>query len=134
MKEKSWFRILFAVFVPLILSAALYFIYLFGSLIPCPFYTITGIYCPGCGNGRALYALLHFDILTCLRNNILFLPLSFLIIWYFLNLYLKIVFLKTILPDLNFSLNFSAVLIVSIILFWIVRNIKIYPFTLLAPV
>jgi hypothetical protein len=38
----------------------------------CQFHRLTGLNCPGCGMTRALYALLHGDFLTALRDNALF--------------------------------------------------------------
>jgi len=37
----------------------------------CQFHRLTGLNCPGCGMTRALYALLHGDIATALRDNAL---------------------------------------------------------------
>jgi hypothetical protein len=39
----------------------------------CQFHRITGLNCPGCGMTRALYALLHGNFSTALRDNALFL-------------------------------------------------------------
>ncbi len=38
----------------------------------CQFHRLTGLNCPGCGMTRALYALLHGNILAALRDNALF--------------------------------------------------------------
>jgi len=38
----------------------------------CQFHRLTGLNCPGCGGTRALYALLHGDFSTALRDNALF--------------------------------------------------------------
>lgn len=35
----------------------------------CVFHAVTGLYCPGCGSGRAVYALLHGDVATALARN-----------------------------------------------------------------
>ncbi len=41
-----------------------------GNPLPaCPFSTLTGIYCPGCGSTRCLHALVHGDIPTALAMN-----------------------------------------------------------------
>jgi hypothetical protein len=39
----------------------------------CTFHKLTGWNCPGCGATRALYALLHGNFFTALRDNALFL-------------------------------------------------------------
>ncbi len=45
-----------------------------GTHLPaCPFYAMTGLWCPGCGLTRATHALLHGNIATALGFN-LFLP------------------------------------------------------------
>ena len=41
----------------------------------CQFHHLTGLNCPGCGATRALYALLHGDLITALHDNGLFLVL-----------------------------------------------------------
>lgn len=38
---------------------------------PCIFYETTGLYCAGCGSGRALTHLLHGELFTAIRMNIL---------------------------------------------------------------
>lgn len=43
----------------------------FGFGIPCVFYQITGLYCPGCGTMRAVNALLQLDFAAALRYNAL---------------------------------------------------------------
>src|SRR5215218_11212240 len=36
---------------------------------PCPFYKLTGCYCPGCGGTRALHHLLHGRVATAFDFN-----------------------------------------------------------------
>ena len=38
----------------------------------CQFHRLTGLNCPGCGATRSLYALLHGNFSTALRDNALF--------------------------------------------------------------
>ncbi|MCD8026355.1 MAG: DUF2752 domain-containing protein [Clostridiales bacterium] len=40
------------------------------TLPECTFHRLTGLYCPGCGNTRALFALLEGNILLSLRENV----------------------------------------------------------------
>ena len=59
--------------IGLILAILYFFIYPNSTFFPeCPLYSTTGIYCPGCGNQRALHDFLHLDIMGVLGHNILF--------------------------------------------------------------
>jgi len=53
-----------------------------GFFPTCMFHAATGLYCPGCGATRALYALLHGNIRMALKDNALFvLSLVALTVW-----------------------------------------------------
>lgn len=53
-----------------------------GVRIPCLFYELTGgLLCPGCGNTRAVVALLQLDLFKALSYNPLF-PLEFFYIFF----------------------------------------------------
>src|SRR5215469_16601112 len=43
----------------------------YGFYPVCQFHRLTGLNCPGCGATRALYALLHGNFSTALRDNAL---------------------------------------------------------------
>ena len=42
-----------------------------GHYPSCPFLSLTGLYCPGCGALRAVHALAHGDLVTALDRNVL---------------------------------------------------------------
>jgi hypothetical protein len=99
----------------------------------CPFNTLTGLYCPGCGSQRAVSALLHGSLLQAMQYNILFV-LSLPVVGYsavvnVLNTFRK----ETIQQRLFYSPLFVKLVLAGVILFWIARNINMFPFTLLAP-
>ena len=116
-----------------VLFALAGFLYAFdpaGSNIfpPCPFYTITGFYCPGCGSQRALHDILHLDLPGAAENNILVIPALLVIIYQLICQFLK--------PKHQNILYYSSapwIILVIIVIFWILRNLPFYPFTLLAP-
>ncbi len=105
------------------------------SLIPpCFFHELTGLYCPGCGTTRAGRALLHLDFLTAVRNNVMLvitLPLLAiympLYIWDFIQGEKKV-------RNVRVNRHVLVAYIVVLFVFTILRNIPVYPFTLLAPI
>lgn len=101
--------------------------------IPCPFHYITGLFCPGCGSQRAIHLLLHGDIVGAFRfNPLMVLTLPILIYglaitianWIFGTKYRLMLFYSNLFIFGYFGLA---------ILYWILRNLPIYPFNLLAP-
>jgi hypothetical protein len=95
---------------------------------PCPFYAITGFYCPGCGSQRALHDILHLNLAGAIANNLLVIPAIIIIIYHLLYL--------TIKPKHQNILYYNStpwIILGIIIVFWILRNIPAYPLNLLAP-
>lgn len=45
------------------------------GFLPCPFRTLTGLWCPGCGLTRATHHLLRGDISQALRYNLFVVPI-----------------------------------------------------------
>ena len=98
----------------------------------CVFYESTGLYCPGCGSQRATYHLLHFNILGVLQQNALYLAGLFVLFYYFfVQLYNR--FRTKKLPNYLNHPKTPMIVLFIILVFWILRNIPIYPFTLLSP-
>lgn len=58
----------------IIAAAAAIAVLLFGLSVGCPFYALTGLKCPACGNTRAACALMRGDIVTSFKMNPMFLP------------------------------------------------------------
>jgi hypothetical protein len=119
--------------VGLILAILYFFINPSSSFLPkCPLYTTTGIYCPGCGSQRAFHDLLHLDFKGVLNQNILFLLGVLLLIYYLVVTISNHFFNKNIKNFLQHKKT-QIIILVLIIIFWILRNISTYPFTLLTP-
>ena len=78
-------------------------------------------YCPGCGGTRAVHALLHGHPLKALRYNAILLPGAVCagLVWKY--------------PKLQTNKPFAYTVATVFILFFILRNIPCYPFSLLAP-
>ncbi|WP_372793505.1 DUF2752 domain-containing protein [Lutibacter sp.] len=98
----------------------------------CPLYLTTGIYCPGCGSQRATHQLLQFNLIGVLQQNVLYF-FGILILGYHgmitgLNLYFK----KSIYNYI-YHPKTPIIILVIIIIYWVLRNIPYYPFTILAP-
>jgi hypothetical protein len=100
---------------------------------PCPFLYLTGYYCPGCGTSRAFHQLLHGNIINAFNLNPLMVICIPLIAYLFICLLEPKVKEKCIISKLVFNTTFLKIMFGIIIVYWIARNIKFYPFTLLAP-
>ncbi|WP_461303282.1 DUF2752 domain-containing protein [Aureisphaera sp.] len=98
----------------------------------CPMHSTTGIYCPGCGSQRALHSLLHLDFKSVVTYNFLFIPALGLFIY---NLGIKGYnrFYNKSIPNIIYSSKFTKIVLLIIISFWVLRNIPVYPFNILAP-
>jgi hypothetical protein len=92
-------------------------------IIKCPFKTITGLDCPGCGSQRAVHELLHGNFRKAFEENALFiiaLPYAFvgvLFEWFSL----KYKYPKT--RKILFGKTAIYIISVIIILFFIIRNL-----------
>lgn len=98
----------------------------------CIFHSLTGCYCPGCGSQRAIHSLLHLDFYGVIGNNFLFIPALLLIIYHYLHSVLNKWFLWK-LPNVFYFKKTPWIIFGVILIFWIIRNISIYPFSILAP-
>jgi hypothetical protein len=101
-----------------------------GLFPPCTFHYLTGLYCPGCGSGRALYQLMHGNLAAAFRLNPLAVSLLPVLV------YLAAADRGVTVWGRKLSVpapGWSWVLAATVIVYGIVRNLPLYPFTLLAP-
>ena len=88
----------------------------------CMVYQNTGLYCPGCGCTRALSALLHGDLKASLHNNLLLFPL------------LALIAVLIVKPEISLKRPVAITIVAVVLLFTILRNSPVAPFTYLAPI
>ena len=93
----------------------------FDFFIPCPFRTITGLRCPGCGLSHAAVSLARLDIRGAFRENALFIPIYS---------YILFAAAREFIPSENkdprvevIGRRIDFVFFIVIILWWILRNI-----------
>jgi len=98
----------------------------------CPFYITTGFYCAGCGSQRATHQLLNLNILGVLQQNVFYLFVLLLALYHFIITFMNIKFNKSIYNYI-YHPKTPIILLIVVLLFWILRNVPIYPFYLLAP-
>ena len=113
------------------------FLYLFNpnasTVYPtCPFLALTGCYCPGCGSLRALHQLLHGHALAAFGLNPL-MVLSAPFVGYSLASYFVLAATGRTLQKVFVKPGLIRLVLGCIILFGVLRNVPVYPFTTLAP-
>lgn len=96
----------------------------------CILYSVSGIYCPGCGSQRALHCLLHFDWAGVVRYNILFFPAAFILLYHYIHPVLNR-WMHWKLPNILYHKNTPWIVLAVVVAFWIGRNLP--PFSVLAP-
>jgi|TARA_Y100000294_G_scaffold176508_1_gene199059 hypothetical protein len=96
---------------------------------PCPWNSITGTFCPGCGTVRGIQSTLNGNLLGLLQNN----PLAMLSLP-ILTLSFFSLFSQGILGFKPFSVVLSKneilIIFVVILVYWIIRNF----WTIFAPI
>ena len=106
----------------LVIALILYMLAKIGYPFPCVFRKTTGLNCPGCGNTRAVLALLRLDLHEMIRMNLLFPAEIGYLIWvcfYSARLYLKTG--RISIGSGHSVLDWSF--LIALIIWWIVRNV-----------
>ncbi len=93
----------------------------------CPFRSLTGLDCPGCGGTRAVYALTQGDLGRALEHNLLTVILLPLLVvawaaWLWFRLGRRVAPLS-LPPPAGYALA------AAFLVFWVVRNLPWFPFT-----
>jgi len=140
--RRPYIRFIFLIITCLLLASAIFLVFrvdpVSNPFAPaCSFYGITGLYCPGCGMTRSLYAIMNGRFREAFSYNPLWPFFSFLVLG---SLFLWFCFLltgKNPFDAINRFLSkhpyYCIITAVVIILFWVMRNIPVFPFTVLAP-
>lgn len=101
--------------------------------LPCTFYLLTGLYCPGCGAGRASYSILHGRFLDAFCYNPLMTVLFPLIALYVIVRMADWAVTGGNHIDRRISVRLLTWVLVLIFVYGVLRNIPVFPFNLLAP-
>ena len=112
-----------------ILGSLYFFLFLLPSnlQIPCVFYELTGLFCPGCGMSRALISLMRLDIRGAFSNNLLMLiilPCFIIYIPLFISNFIKTG--KTLGLEKVFPKKMLYLFLIIVIVFGIMRNFEIF--------
>lgn len=94
--------------------------------IPCPIYSITKLYCPGCGITRCLFALLKLDFSSAFRyNQLVFILIPFFLFYFSYKTYLYILDKEDKILS-RIPKTFWLILLIITISFGILRNIEAF--------
>lgn len=132
---KKYLLLILSILFPIIVVYVYYTIYdMTGDNALCSFREVTGLECPGCGGQRSMHLLLHGNFLQALRYNVFFVVgMPFLAYFYIMAVRVYILKQEKYLKSFVFTSWFGFALLIFVVTFFILRNIPIWPFTLLAP-
>ena len=115
-------RALVGILAPLFVLLACRWLLHGGGLL-CLFYELTGLYCPGCGSGRAAIALLHGHVLEAFSHNALLFLLGIPCGAALVYEYLRFVFPGLGLKKIELPVWAARLALGMIAGFWILRNL-----------
>ena len=137
MFQNKRFRVMVGIGFPLCIAAIIYWAVQVKIPLPCLIYTRTGIFCPSCGATRAIISLLCGDIKAALNYNCYIVLTAPFILGLALYLYAGVIFGYAANLSNKAKMRiaiFVTILAILFLAFGILRNIPLYPFTLLAPI
>ncbi len=99
-----------------------------GNFPPCPFRTLTGLDCPGCGTLRAVNALTQGELVRAADHNLVtVVMLPVLVAAYLLWIVRAVRDGERALPPLPAGAGYSIA--VTLVVFWVVRNLPWAPWS-----
>ena len=114
-------------------AAVAYFDPAKASFFPvCPLFTMTGFACPGCGLTRGFHSLFHGDIVSAIDFNALVPVWAIIFGWVVLSMGLIAVRGKG-LPMWPTHPRFLWTFLAVMLVFGALRNVPVYPLTILYP-
>ena len=126
-----WKRLLLGLALPAGAALVLVYMRLGGVGMKCPVYELTGLYCPGCGSGRAVYSALHGRFAESFRCNPALYLLGIPMLYVAVHEYARLVFPRLKLRPIYISRGASVALALAPLIWGIVRNLPACSF--LAP-
>lgn len=101
----------------------------------CQLHSATGLHCPGCGTTRALHALFNGRVAQAAAYNVLAFVVLPVLGWSFVRSMRNYLRNKPVRrPTSRFrSRVLPWVIFAALLLFAVLRNVPVHPFTLLAP-
>jgi len=93
----------------------------------CPFRSLTGLRCPGCGTTRALHQLLHGHALAAFELNPLLL-LALPVLGILLIVYTRCAVDGRPMPQVVLPRTYAWAICALVFGFWVFRNTAVYPF------
>lgn len=121
-------RVIVGLAVPLVILAGCLYLYHFGNPAVCRFRYFTGLYCIGCGSGRAAESILHGQWRAAFSYNpmlfLLGIPSACVLVWE----YIRFVFLPERMKPVAISNRLAMTVLIILVLYWILRNIPMFSF------
>jgi hypothetical protein len=94
-----------------------------GHYPTCPFLSLTGLWCPGCGSLRAVHALAHGDLSTAVSRNVLTVAAIPLLIGLWAG-WARRTWTGSALRDLAHPAVLWS-LLAGVVAFWVLRNLPV---------
>jgi hypothetical protein len=98
----------------------------------CPLFALTGFACPGCGLTRGFHALFQGDIIPAIDFNALIPLWAVIFSWVFISLVLTAIRGRGLAMWPTYP-RFLWVFMIVLLGFGVVRNIPVWPLTILFP-